>query len=57
MQLVAYGSQDIYVTGHPQITFWKQLFNLLQILQYNLLKLHLMDLFLSKSIICIVPRV
>ena len=23
MQLVAYGSQDIYLTGKPQITFWK----------------------------------
>jgi len=23
MQLVAYGSQDIYLTGNPQITFWK----------------------------------
>ena len=23
MQLVAYGAQDIYLTGHPQITFFK----------------------------------
>ncbi len=23
MQLVAYGSQDVYLTGKPQITFWK----------------------------------
>ena len=23
MQLVAYGTQDIYLTGNPQITFWK----------------------------------
>jgi len=23
MQLVAYGSQDVYLTGSPQITFWK----------------------------------
>ncbi len=23
MQLVAYGSQDVYLTGDPQITFWK----------------------------------
>ena len=23
MQLVAYGSQDVYLTGNPQITFWK----------------------------------
>ena len=23
MQLVAYGAQDIYLTGNPQITFWK----------------------------------
>jgi hypothetical protein len=23
MQLVAYGAQDVYLTGHPQITFWK----------------------------------
>ena len=23
MQLVAYGSQDIYLTGNPQITFFK----------------------------------
>ena len=23
MQLVAYGAQDVYLTGNPQITFWK----------------------------------
>jgi hypothetical protein len=23
MQIVAYGAQDIYLTGNPQITFWK----------------------------------
>jgi len=23
MQLVAYGAQDIYLTGNPQVTFWK----------------------------------
>ncbi len=23
MQLVAYGAQDIYLTGNPQITFWR----------------------------------
>ena len=23
MQLVAYGAQDIYLTGNPQITFFK----------------------------------
>ena len=23
MQLVAYGAQDVYLTGDPQITFWK----------------------------------
>ena len=23
MQLVAYGAQDVYLTGKPQITFWK----------------------------------
>ena len=34
MQLVAYGAQDVYLTGNPQITFFKvvyrrhtQLFN------------------------------
>ena len=26
MQLVAYGSQDIYLTGNPQITFFKFLY-------------------------------
>lgn len=26
MQLVAYGAQDIYLTGNPQITFWKNLY-------------------------------
>ena len=26
MQLVAYGSQDIYLTGNPQITFWKAIY-------------------------------
>ena len=24
MQLVAYGAQDIYLTGNPQITFFKR---------------------------------
>lgn len=24
MQLVAYGAQDVYLTGNPQITFWKK---------------------------------
>jgi hypothetical protein len=23
MQLVSYGAQDIYISGNPQITFWK----------------------------------
>lgn len=26
MQLVAYGAQDIYLSGNPQITFWKLLY-------------------------------
>ena len=26
MQLVSYGAQDIYITGNPQITFWKVLY-------------------------------
>ena len=26
MQLVAYGAQDIYLTGKPQITFWKSVY-------------------------------
>jgi hypothetical protein len=26
MQLVAYGAQDIYLTGEPQITFWKSVY-------------------------------
>ena len=26
MQLVAYGAQDIYLTGNPQITFFKVLY-------------------------------
>ena len=26
MQLVAYGAQDVYLTGNPQITFFKQLY-------------------------------
>ncbi|KAG2424925.1 hypothetical protein HXX76_014083 [Chlamydomonas incerta] len=26
MQLVAYGAQDLYLTGNPQITFWKNLY-------------------------------
>ena len=26
MQLVAYGSQDVYLTGNPQVTFFKQLY-------------------------------
>jgi hypothetical protein len=26
MQIVAYGAQDIYLTGNPQITFWKSVY-------------------------------
>jgi hypothetical protein len=26
LQLVSYGAQDIYITGNPQITFWKVLY-------------------------------
>jgi len=26
MQLVAYGAQDIYLTGNPQITFFKTIY-------------------------------
>ena len=26
LQLVAYGAQDAYISGNPQITFWKGLF-------------------------------
>ena len=26
IQLVAYGEQDIYLTGQPQITFWKAVY-------------------------------
>ena len=26
MQLVAYGAQDIYITGNPQITFFKVIY-------------------------------
>ena len=26
MQLVSYGAQDIYISGNPQITFWKILY-------------------------------
>ena len=26
LQLVSYGAQDIYISGNPQITFWKVLF-------------------------------
>ncbi len=28
MQLVAYGAQDIYLTGNPQITFFKVVYRL-----------------------------
>ena len=26
LQLVAYGQQDVYLTGNPQITFWKTVY-------------------------------
>jgi len=26
MQLVAYGAQDVYLTGNPQMTFWKAVY-------------------------------
>ena len=28
MQLVAYGAQDIYLTGNPQITFFKVVYHI-----------------------------
>ena len=36
MQLVAYGSQDIYLTGNPQITFLKLSIAGIQIFQWKL---------------------
>ena len=36
MQLVAYGAQDIYLTGNPQITFFKEVYSVdTLILQLN----------------------
>jgi len=26
MQLVAYGAQDVFLTGNPQVTFFKNIF-------------------------------
>ena len=26
IQLAAYGNQDVFLTGNPQITFWKMVF-------------------------------
>ena len=26
LQLVAYGAQDIYLTGQPQMTYWKTIY-------------------------------
>jgi len=35
MQLVAYGSQDIYLTGNPQITFFKVVYRDILIFLWN----------------------
>ena len=43
MQLVAYGAQDIYLTGNPQITFFKVVYRRHTNL-WNLLNRLLMDL-------------
>ena len=44
IQLVAYGSQDIYLTGNPQITFLKVFTEDTLTLLLNLLKTYLMEI-------------
>ena len=43
MQLVAYGAQDVYLTGNPQITFWKVPIVVTLTSQWNLLNKHSTD--------------
>ena len=40
IQLVAYGEQDIYLTGQPQITFGKLCIGVIQILQLKVFNKH-----------------
>ena len=43
MQLVAYGAQDVYLTGNPQITFWKVTYRRYTNFELSLLNRHSMD--------------
>ena len=37
LQLIAYGSQDLYLTGNPTITFFKKFIGDILIFQQNIL--------------------
>ena len=43
MQLVAYGAQDVYLTGNPQITFWKK--------SWKAIGLYYMDMYRIKPLV------
>ena len=52
MQLVAYGAQDVYLTGNPQITFWKVTYRRhTQTLLWNLLNKHSTDKLISVAVL------
>ena len=40
LQLVAYGAQDIYLTGNPKITFFKMIYRRYTNFQLNLFNNH-----------------
>ena len=49
MQLVAYGAQDVYLTGNPQITFWKVTYRRHTNFRWNLLNKLLTDKLISAA--------
>ena len=57
MQLVAYGSQDVYITGNPQITYFKFLYKrhtnfVIEAIEHNFEG----HIDFNKKITCIIPR-
>ena len=47
LQLVAYGAQDVYLTGNPQITFFKVVYRRHTNLQWKQFNKHLQVLLIS----------
>ena len=56
MQLVAYGAQDVYLTGNPQITFWKVTYRRHITLLWNLLQTFNGQADFGRRVTCTISR-